>query len=196
MHRVSILLVKASTSVDAREAVDNFLSNYQDNVYDRYEIGWRWTGILKGSKIKQFENISYIIMWIPQETTLIPQDMIDKHKDQFQQLRTELWFDGENPYNNYNQSTSRSHDIMSLAECLDTVNEYKNKINPRSYRDKMMKEKDDWSLSMSWYYAKIYWDLVQESFSFYTPLYNVEESDYSIPKDTTGYYAVVVDMHN
>jgi len=47
MHKGIIILVKAETKEEAKAATTNFLECYKENVWDWYEIGGRWEGLLK-----------------------------------------------------------------------------------------------------------------------------------------------------
>lgn len=218
MHKGMILLTKAEDADDAIANVESFLENYgEGNVWDWYDIGGRWTGLLSGyDPADDPEN---------QETcnlcggTGFRTDQIGKSARVEQPTYT------CNGCGEYNQETKewghgkygpgvklkwptswvKHHgDAMPLSLCLPKVQEWARdlKKTTQEFLYKMNEELEAEKANpdgykMSGYYARQYADDIGGYFCFNTNVYDVELGEAeSIPEDTTGYWAVVCDLHN
>ena len=53
MHKGIVILTKAESAQEAQSNVENFLEHYADHVYDWFEIGGRWAGLLNDEQDKE-----------------------------------------------------------------------------------------------------------------------------------------------
>lgn len=89
-------------------------------------------------------------------------------------------------------------DIVPLASCIEIVKEWRRdmeKVIVEAW-DKMVenKEKDP---GLSALYAGYYKDAVYNEFCFENNVFNVTEgAGENIPEDTTGWWAIMLDIHN
>ena len=208
MHKGVVLLVKAESLEDARSYAESFLEEYGNgDVWDWYEIGGRWSGMLDPRHYKYSKLVS------------------DKKKEKFpekegldldfakldQEEYDALWIKaGGEPGTQYNDSMFNSieNNIKSLSECLDIVKEYNTpsiKDKAIEYWDKMIEAKNEEiekelkgmpTSTMSAYYAGLYRDCKYDSFSFEQNVFDTDSYSSEIPEDITDMWAVVVDMHN
>lgn len=64
MHKGIIFLTKAEDSQEAKSNVENFLEDYHNQLYDWYEIGGRWSDVLKDNPTKLSDCLSIVEGWI------------------------------------------------------------------------------------------------------------------------------------
>lgn len=177
MHKGVILLVKSDDAEEARECADSFMGEYQNHVWDWYQIGGRWSGILSnynprtdpdnfetcpscgGSGCSRCEN-GTCLKW--------PTNWVD------------------HPGN-----------IIPLASCIDVVNEWiESSSDPEALLEQAEEYKNSDQKFMRPYYLHRAADALGQSFSSDTNVFNTESYNFSIPDDVDGWFAVMVDMHN
>jgi len=94
-------------------------------------------------------------------------------------------------------SNNNDDDILPIVECEKVLKDYIQ--NPITEGNKLMKQaegyKEKKDYVMFGYVLEQASSMYQEKFFDETNVYNIDEEDYSIPKDFTGWYAVVIDMH-
>jgi len=199
MHKGIIMLTKANTTEEAQSNVESFLEQYQDQVWDWYVIGGRWSGVLdnnystfKEQANKLFKNKDFISM----------QDIKD-NKEQLQALWGELGETSTNPYNRDNYHNEETDNILPATKCEKVIKEWTvdTKEQAEKFWNEMLKakkeaEEDPKKYDMSAYYAKLYANTKHDNFSFESTTYDIEEYTNTPPKELTGYYAVMVDIHN
>ncbi len=211
MHKGVIILVKAEDRDEALTKVDNFMEQYQNEVWDWYSIGNRWHNTLAPKeKIEEFQK------WV-KETY---KDVFKEHGYNINDLENEtvrpiiqgkweeLGLRGINPYYSaYGfdvKDTEDDYNVIPLRECLETVKGWIRNLDKEKKEawDKMLKAKkeaENGEYDMSGYYAGIYKDAQYGSFCFETNVYNADEYVSEVlPKEEeiNEYWAVMVDMHN
>ena len=172
MHSMVILLVKSESKDIAKgqilDVVDNFLEYYVDDVFDWYQIGGRWTGILS-PYFKEFEKKSKNILKLNTFGNISCNEVENK-QEQLQEIWENLGGKGKNPYANHYELSIEGgiYDVMKLSDCIEIVKELQ--IHNK--------------------------DIKTQEFCFECAVYNLETFDYLIPENIEDYYAVVVDLHN
>jgi len=203
MHKGVILIVEARASEDAISSARDFLEGYQDTVWDWYVVGGRWSCSLAPMS-KEFFDKAKAILPQKQGGFSLQRD-IDAKQEDFETLWRSLGGEGPNPYSNHYELPENGgpYDCMPLSECIGIVKEWQ-QIIPDVAQQELEKAKrwlieggsdrDNWG--MYGYCLKKAGNLFQQDFCFDCNVFNIDGYDYSIPEETNGYYAVVVDMHN
>lgn len=207
MHKGVILLVKASDRDEAIEKVNDFMEPYGNgDVWDWFEIGGRWNNTLAPKELVDQFNIkvdNHILK--KEEHGFISQKQVEEKKAELQAAWEELGLKGLNPHTDHYKlpSDGNEYDAVPLSECIDTVKDWIQDLGKVAdeYFEKLVeerqKEKAGEKGSMSAYYAGLYKDAAYQNFSFESNVYDVDtDAAETIPEDITGYYAVMVDMHN
>lgn len=90
------------------------------------------------------------------------------------------------------------NNIMPLSECLEEVKKYKGDLDKQIAEEMTYYEKYKvrGNRKMAGYCLSCVAEIMLENFGFECNVYNTEEFDFSIPKDTRYFWAIVVDMHN
>jgi len=202
MHKGIILLSKAGDRIDAESETNNFLEPYGNGrVWDWFQIGGRWSGLLSGySPEKDPANLEMCNLC----------NGTGDRKD----LSPPSWkkeCGGCNGCHGTGQSKKwptewAEHDgnIMPLANCVDKVNNFLGMMNGRDKENLERAEEqrikwnngDKFAKQMYGYYLKQAGEVFTEEFSFEANVFNVEEDNYSIPTNTAGWWAIIIDMHN
>lgn len=211
MHKGVILLTKATSRKEAEDNINEFLEPYGDgDVWDWYSIGNRWHNALAPKdKVTQFDKwLKETYKHVFQGHGYAVDDLEnDKVRPVIQAKWEELGLKGKNTYYSaYGfgvEDTDNDYNIIPLADCIDTVTEWKRdmEVAKKEAWDKMVTAKAEHEISgkydASAYYAGIYRDIANGSFSFECNVYNVETLiPEDVPEDITGYWAVMVDLHN
>jgi hypothetical protein len=195
MHKGVILLVKASSKEEASGKASEFMEGYQGQVWDWWQVGGRWTGTLDNyNPSKDPKNLK--TCWLCQGTGL-RNDELGKQARKENPEYTCNGCGGTGKSVEYPSNWSHDNNIMPLSECIGVVREWEQ--DPQAEYDKRSREafehyKDN--RSMRAYCLKVGAQLLGEDFCFDCNVYNLESYDYSIPEDVTGFFAVIVDMHN
>jgi hypothetical protein len=208
MHKGIILLVKTDDfeGVDREwllNAVQEFMSGYQDTVYDYWSVGGRWTQHLC-SKRKEF------MCWANdlfknKKDGFVSYNEIEENKEALQEKWNSLGLSGQNPHcNHYNIGfEGQDYDILPLSECLEIVKDWN--IDHIAEGKNKVKHADDWLTKrageadvydMYGYYLKSASQFFRQEFSSNCNIYNITCENYSIPEDITGWWAVMVDIHS
>ena len=202
MHKGIILLIKANDRVLAKEKADEFMEGYGDGkVWDWYVIGGRWSRMLNPLTTPFFKKAK-TMMNKGRKEKAIYMSTVESNKHKLQELWEKIGGKRTNPYSSdqYDQE-GELDDIMPLKDCVDMVKNYgfdSLKQANKELRDakKRYCQKDKEVYSMYGYCLKIAGNIFAQDFCFECNVYNTEDWNYSIPEDTKGYYAVVVDIHN
>lgn len=203
MHKAVILLVKAENKESTVEQAHSFMEPYgESKVWDWYKIGGRWSGEL-APMYKEFIEKSKDILKPEKEGFLSTQEVNSKQPE-LQVLWEQLKGLGPNPYSDHYKLPDEGgeYDVMPLSECLEIVKEWwqdpvKEGLKQLEEAKRWLKpknEKDDYN--MYGYCLREASNLFQQHFSFDTNVYNTETFDFSIPEDPSGFFAVMIDMHN
>lgn len=190
MHKGVILILKAENRKEIEERINEFMEPYGDSrVWDWFQIGGRWSGILDGYEPdKDPKNI--VTCDLCQGT--------GKHKD----MKIENGCNGCDGTGKHPKWPSErgdyEGDILPLIDCLEKVKEFKGDLEAQIAEEEKHAEeyKAKGNKSMQGYCLKNAAEMLGEEFCFEANVYNIESCDYSIPEDTKGFWAVIVDMHN
>lgn len=202
MHKGIILLTKAEDQDDARINAESFLEQYQDQVWDWYSLGGRWCSTLN-PKTSQFYKLVKEKKIFKDEKFISTKDTKDN-----QAILQEIWEKeckqtSTNPYNRSSYSPEEYVDdfIMPATKCKKVIKKWIIDLNKQAeeYWKEMLKAKEEaekGKYDMSSYYAGLYRDCQYDSFSTECNVYDIEEETNTPPKDLTGYFAVMVDIHH
>lgn len=207
MHKGVILLMKAEDRIEAQDKANSFMNSnwYGDgNVWDRYEIGGRWTSTLAPSR-EMFDKKMKELVPITDEIFGYDMKTIEDNRPLAQKTWEELWMKWPSPWeDHYNLHNDWwKYDIVLLKDCIDVVKEWVWDLEKEAqeYRDKMIEykkledEKKIWTMSA--HYAWLYRDAKYSNFSFDSNVYDVSNCEAEkLPDDIEWYRAVMVDMHN
>jgi hypothetical protein len=205
MHKGVILLVKASNTDEAKDKIQEFMTQYGDgDVWDWYVIGGRWSGTLN-SKTKEFFDKAeehFKLTYPDNKHNFISTKMVEEQTEALKNLWTEIGGEGLNPYarNSYNDF-GYEDDVVPLSECIDVVIEWKKDLNEEAEIawDKMLEAKKQEGHDMTPYYARKYADFKNDAFSFDTDVFDTEtysNNPTEAIENADQYFAVMVDMHN
>ena len=196
MHKGIIVLTKAGDREDARKKVINFLEGYEGDVWDWYVIGGRWSGLLNPNRDKFFKKAGKILD--PNKRGFISTTDVASKGNEIQKIWEGMGEKSKNPYQRDNfKDQGDEEDILPLVDCLKQVKKYGFNCL-KSANEEIKKAESKWGKdqSMRGYCLKIAGNLLQQNFCFDCNVFNVEDDDYSIPKDPVGWFAVVIDIHN
>jgi hypothetical protein len=204
MHKGVILIVRAADSDDARIAAESFLADYGDgHVWDWYAIGGRWSGTLNPLNA-EFDRLAKTIC--PAEKSgFVSSEAVRLAEPMLQKAWEGLGGKGVNPWNHDPYGERDDSDIQPLSEALYIVREWLQ--HPIAEGDRLRKAAEMWlhpeeSKMKAPNYSMYGWalrkaaDIYQQSFCFDCNVFNCEAFNYSIPEDVTGFFAVMVDLHN
>jgi hypothetical protein len=206
MHKGVIILTKAGSKDQAEQKVRDFMEDYQDQVWDWYQIGGRWQGTLAPMAEEFHEKAMEIIK--PDDLGFVSQKVIKENNVLLQEIWESLGGEGRNPFSDHYSLPDEggTYDIMPLKSCLKVVKDWQqNKDGTLERLQEGLKrhlgkehggEADQTNFFMLGFDLKDCGQLLLEDFCFETNVFNMEHYDYSIPEDPEGYYAVMVDMHN
>lgn len=207
MHKGVILLVKADSREDATEKVDDFMVPYGDgDVWDWWRIGGRWMNQLAPKdKLAEYSKQMRELLGVKEDQYGISCQALETNRDKLQKIWEDLGLKGKQP-DYYDGGFSFSmpdsgeyYDVVPLTECIDTVKDWNFDADEKAEEtfkkvlEERGKSKKD---TMSAYYAERYASLKYQVFSFDCNVYNIDNYDYSIPEELSGWYAVMIDMHN
>lgn len=198
------MLVKANDKEEAKNKAESFMEEYQDDVWDWYVIGGRWSGTLN----KNYETFFQLVQekW-PLEKGAFGRsyDWIKKHLDEFQSIWEGLGESSKNPYArdtfiSHNYGHDFDDDVMKASECEVIIKSWFKDIKAEAEENwkkaEESRENENVSFSMSGYYASKYNKCVNDYFSFDSNVYDIENATNYIPENLSEYFAVMVDMHN
>lgn len=209
MHKGVILLLKASDTSDAKDKADEFMEDYgKGNVWDWYRIGGRWQNAL-APKDKVDEFTKWVNEKYPITKGSYPVDKIENPQVRpvIQRKWEELGLKGKNPfYSSYGfelEDGEDCHNIVPLNLCQEVVVDWLldiEKISDEAF-EKMLEarkeEKEKGKGTTSAYYADKYSKIKYRDFSFECNVYDCEVgTSEKMPDDISGYFAVMIDMHN
>ena len=200
MHKGIIILVKADSKENALNKVhDDFMPQYQDQVWDWYAIGGRWSQTLAP---KYVEFLKAIKQFDLQYTS-----GVEKHREELQKIWEDLGMKGLSPYADHYKlpDDGAYYDVIALESCIKRVQDWQQ--SPEDGFKELEEAKERWlekpkekgnepDLNMYGYSLKNVAHLFQQDFSFETNVFNTESYNFSIPEDMEGWFAVMVDIHN
>jgi hypothetical protein len=225
MHKGIILLTKASNKDEAKIAIEEFMNEYKNDVWDWYVIGGRWSGILN-IKYKRFYEL------VKEKEIIKTNTYSELEKIEVQEALQDVWRElGEKSLNPYlrdsfleNKFTGKkifveyekgievdinkeyADDILPLTECIDIVKEWQQtiedakKVEEEAKRWLQIKNEKTGELYDDWrmygYSLKEAANLYRQEFFFDCNIFNIKKYDYSIPEDIENYFAVMIDIHN
>jgi hypothetical protein len=210
MHKGVILLIVAEDGEDAKDKAGSFMGEYQNEVWDWYVIGGRWSGTLSRC---QFDK---------DKLERLEKEFDEKHgwytggeegkteeqqREAYRKMFTEYFpnWQGKIPaplgWRDSYATEGYSDDVMPLGDCIEVVKEWVQDCKAESEQmlqnyQKYYVEKDGENQHMKGFYMKRAGQLLLENFCFDTNVFNTESYNYSIPDGYAGWWAVVVDMHN
>lgn len=198
MHHLTILLVKADDKQSARDKAAEFLEPHGDGkVWDWYQFGGRWSGVLDPKRDEFYEWASAQ----PKDENggdFFTCQNINKNKEMLQSKWEEMGGHGVNPLTRNGGIPSmgeQDDDVAPLADCVETVK--KHLINREERLEELAKEfNDPEKKSYRSVFAEEYANLDYDRFYFESAVYDAEQETNSFPDDISGYWAVVVDKHN
>ena len=206
MHKGVILLVKAEDRDGAVKAANSFMQEFKDRVY-WYAIGGRWSQHL-APQAKAFQEKADMIVGTAGKQFVSQKD-VDDHQAELAAAWVDLGGTGTNPWADHYKlpDDGNPNDVLPLADCLEIVKEWRQTVEEAKKAEAEAKERwlnrtnqktgekfDDWH--MYGYALQRVGELYQESFCFDTNVFNAVQYNYSIPEDPTGFWAVMLDMHN
>lgn len=207
MHKGIMLLVKTTVRQEVIRKVEEFLGEYKGDVWDWHKIGGRWSGTLNKHHDAFFKWVDKT--WpIEKEAYGRSYNWIEQHLSEFQRFWESLGEKSKNPYSrdtfiSRDYDTIYKDDVMSLCDCLEKVKEWQQ--DPVKDGMKEIKEAERWlaprntkgnDYNMYGYCLKAAAEILQQHFSFEANVFNIEEYDFSIPKDCQGWFVVMIDIHN
>lgn len=197
MHKGIILLVKANHKIGAKQRAEEFLENFKGDVWDWYQIGGRWTGVLDNyNPDKDPKNIE--ICWLCQGTGK-RNDAIGEQAREKNPNFTCNGCDGKGERVKWpTQFAEHDNNILSLKDCLKIVKKWQQ--DPIKAGKKELEKADKWKKEKNWsmygYILKCAGKIFQQEFSFEANVFNTEQYDFSLPKDIKNYFGVIIDIHN
>lgn len=207
MHKLVILLVKATDKTAALEKVNSFMEPYGDgDVWDWFAIGGRWSNILAPNREQYDQWAEAFIKERNGNKDYVTVDLIEKHRPDFQAKWEELGFTGLSPYADHYRlpDGGADYDIVPLKDCLPNVKAHYTEQEEviRENWERLVEERNkrilDGKGTMDGYYAKKYSEAVYGNFSWEFTVYDAENEQPSMPdeNEVPEYFAVAVDMHN
>lgn len=197
MHKGVILLLKADDRESAKQQAEDFLEGYQNDVWDWYVIGGRWTGKLSGYDPHE-DSANVETCKICSGTGKRMDSLGIKAREENPDYTCNGCEGKGDCYKWPTEWVDHDGDILPLGDCFEKVKEYRGDLEAQiEEEEKRMREyalKGD--RSMRGYLMKNIGEMLCQDFSFEANVYNIESGDYSLPSDTDGFWAVMVDMHN
>lgn len=205
MHKGVFLLVPASDREDAESAAIEFLNQYKDRVWDWYQIGGRWSGVLNENSKKFYQLANeHLNKMYGDSKNIITNEMIKENSSILQRIWEDLGETTINPMEFDHYTMESYDDIVPLSKCHVRVKDWAIDMQKQGeeYFKKMLieHEKDNpTKFSLSAYYAKLYYLCNYDSFSFESAVYDIENETNDPTKaleKMDDYWVVVIDMHN
>jgi len=209
MHKGNILLVKSNDKESALEKVNEFLEPYGNGKeWDWFAIGGRWHNSLAPKEKKDSWNKKAESILPKREGGMIYSSDVETFAAELQEAWESEGLNGNNPhYSNYKLPEDGDYyDVIPLHDCIDTVKGWVKDIAKEKNKlwDKMVEARNEEveknmanNHGMTGYFAGEYYDLDYGKFCFESNVYNItrEEAE-TIPENITGYFAIMVDLHN
>ena len=213
MHKGIILLTKAENNQEAKSNVEEFLAQYKDDVWDWYQIGGRWNGSLN-AKNKEFNDKAKLVLaehssnqkedGTPRDDGFITHSSIKESQSRLQQIWIDLEQSGPNPYCDHYKlpDEGADYDIMLLSDCLNIVADWQQdhikdgNTELESAKGWLDGTRGTDDYSMYGYSLRIAANIFSQTFCFDCNVFNIHKFNYSVPSDTTGWFAVIIDVHN
>jgi hypothetical protein len=205
MHKGIIILTKATSKDEAIDNVNEFMQPYGNgDVWDWWKIGGRWQNTLAPKeKLEKWHLEAKKLLKVKDNDFGISQKAIDKNTAALQAIWDGLELKGKHPYSDHYSlgDEGNAYDVVPLSDCIDTVRVWVRDMDKERSElwSKLLLEKskaDAGEPHSTGYYAGLYKDADYNSFSFESNVYDAtEDTGETLPPNTDGYYAVMVDIH-
>lgn len=199
MHKGVILLVKAEDADEAKRKADTFLEPFQENVWDWYQFGGRWTGALTGYRPDQ-DPKNQTRCDICKGTGKRKKWPKGTSKAQIQATH------GCNGCNGTGKTTKWPTDWDTYTEDILPLTDPRAAIKVAEWSDgwgknetkrvKMLRKQFKGNRDMLEYLKSKQRGIDEDQFTFDSNVFDTEEKTNRPPVNPVGYWAVVVDMHS
>jgi hypothetical protein len=202
MHFLSFLIVKADSREEAVRRARDFLEEYQNQVWDWYVIGGRWSGYITQSNLDQATYEKFSKEFRENALGLISKDNPEcKQRKRAHELFMKYFpnFEGDIPiYRDPYLHDGYLDDVVPLGCCEEIIQKFIDDFHSRYGKlvEKAKKEiESDGTINRitAWELGRYSYD---DSYSTDHTVFNVENYSVSIPDNPEGYYVVTVDLHN
>jgi hypothetical protein len=207
MHKAVLCLTKAESGEDAISNVEGWLAQYQDDVFDWYQIGGRWSGLLN-QKSKEFvtKTNEYLKSIYPDfDEDFVTDKLIKENATKLQEIWEGMGETTKNPYTrSFENFDGSSDDSVPLTQCLSIIKEWT--VNVKADAEEAFKklleareEEKEKGGTMSAYYAGIYRNLIYDAFSTESNIYDIENETNDPEqalKEPEQWFVVLVDLHH
>jgi hypothetical protein len=202
MHFLSFLIVKADSREEAIGRARDFLEEYQNQVWDWYVIGGRWSGYITQSNLDQATYEQFSKEFRENALGFISKDNPEcKQRKRAHELFMKYFpnFEGDIPiYRDPYLHDGYLDDVVPLGCCEEIIQKFIDDFHSRYGKlvEKAKKEiESDGTINRStaWELGRYSYD---DSYSTDHTVFNVENYSVSIPDNPEGYYVVTVDLHN
>lgn len=202
MHFLSFLIVKADSREEAVIRARDFLEEYQNQVWDWYVIGGRWSGYITQSNLDQATYEQFLKEFRENALGFISKDNPEcKQRKRAHELFMKYFpnFEGDIPiYRDPYLHDGYLDDVVPLGCCEEIIQKFIDDFHSRYEKlvEKAKKEiESDGTIdrNTAWRLGRYSYD---DSYSTDHTVFNVEDYSVSIPDNPEGYYVVTVDLHN
>jgi hypothetical protein len=202
MHFLSFLIVKADSREEAIGRARDFLEEYQNQVWDWYVIGGRWSGYITQSNLDQATYEQFSKEFRENALGFISKDNPEcKQRKRAHELFMKYFpnFEGDIPiYRDPYLHDGYLDDVVPLGCCEEIIQKFIDDFHSRYGKlvEKAKKEiESDGTINRStaWELGRYSYD---DSYSTDHTVFNVENYSVSIPDNPEGYYVVTVDLHS
>jgi hypothetical protein len=202
MHFLSFLIVKADSREEAVRRARDFLEEYQNQVWDWYVIGGRWSGYITQSNLDQATYEKFLKEFRENALGFISKDNPEcKQRKRAHELFMKYFpnFEGDIPiYRDPYLHDGYLDDVVPLGCCEEIIQKFIDDFHSRYEKlvEKAKKEiESDGTIDRitAWRLGRYSYD---DSYSTDHTVFNVEDYSVSIPDNPEGYYVVTVDLHN
>jgi len=202
MHFLSFLIVKADSREEAIGRARDFLEKYQNQVWDWYVIGGRWSGYITQSNLDQATYEQFSKEFRENALGFISKDNPEcKQRKRAHELFMKYFpnFEGDIPiYRDPYLHDGYLDDVVPLGCCEEIIQKFIDDFHSRYGKlvEKAKKEiESDGTINRitAWELGRYSYD---DSYSTDHTVFNVENYSVSIPDNPEGYYVVTVDLHN
>lgn len=203
MHSPAIILTKAEDGEEAIVNTEEFMDDKIRNEIDWYVIGGRWSGVLN-KEYNEFNKRAKKELEIKAEDKDFVMTMgnIKDNKDLLQEIwEEEFGKETCNPLNRdrYHEE-GYSDDIMEAKKCEEVIR--KKAVDREEKAEEAWnkgleakKNVEEGEMDFPEVYMEEFAKWRHDIFFFDSMTYDIDRWTNDPPKDLSGYYAVVVDMH-
>lgn len=202
MHFLSFLIVKADSREEAIGRARDFLEEYQNQVWDWYVIGGRWSGYITQSNLDQATYEQFLKEFRENALGFISKDNPEcKQRKRAHELFMKYFpnFEGDIPiYRDPYLHDGYLDDVVPLGCCEEIIQKFIDDFHSRYEKlveiaKKEIESDGTINRNTAWRLGRYSYD---DSYSTDHTVFNVENYSVSIPDNPEGYYVVTVDLHN